>query len=107
VSLPSNLQGPYRCEYEGDKLDYDATMKILESSTSNMAAGDGSLAAIRRSASIVTVNQQPSIAAAEPAILLIARIQRRQENLAGQLRTDGPAAQAGTAAPPLLVPESE
>lgn len=30
VSLPSNLQGLYRCEYEGDKLDYDATMKLLK-----------------------------------------------------------------------------
>ena len=28
VSLPSNLQGPYRCEFEGDKLDYDSTMKL-------------------------------------------------------------------------------
>lgn len=28
--LPSNLQGLYRCEYEGDKLDYDATMKLLK-----------------------------------------------------------------------------
>lgn len=30
VSLPSNLQGLYRCEYEGDKLDYEATMKLLK-----------------------------------------------------------------------------
>jgi len=30
VSLPSNLQGFYRCEYEGDKLDYDATVKMLK-----------------------------------------------------------------------------
>jgi predicted nucleotide-binding protein len=30
VVLPSNLQGLYRCEYEGDKLDYDATMKLLK-----------------------------------------------------------------------------
>lgn len=29
VSLPSNLQGLYRCEYVGDKLDGDATMKML------------------------------------------------------------------------------
>ncbi|MFZ2253290.1 MAG: TIR domain-containing protein [Minisyncoccia bacterium] len=28
--LPSNLQGLYRCEYEGEKLDYDATMKLLK-----------------------------------------------------------------------------
>ena len=28
--LPSNLQGLYRCEYEGDKLDYEATMKLLK-----------------------------------------------------------------------------
>lgn len=30
VDLPSNLQGLYRCEYEGDKLDYEATMKLLK-----------------------------------------------------------------------------
>jgi hypothetical protein len=30
VTLPSNLQGLYRCEYEGDKLDYEATMKLLK-----------------------------------------------------------------------------
>lgn len=30
VKLPSNLQGLYRCEYEGEKLDYEATMKILK-----------------------------------------------------------------------------
>ena len=30
VSLPSNLAGLYRCEYEGDKLDSDATMKLLK-----------------------------------------------------------------------------
>lgn len=30
VQLPSNLQGLYRCEYSGDKLDYDATMKLLK-----------------------------------------------------------------------------
>lgn len=30
ISLPSNLQGLYRCEYEGDRLDYDATMKLLK-----------------------------------------------------------------------------
>ena len=30
VALPSNLQGLYRCDYEGDKLDYDATMKLLK-----------------------------------------------------------------------------
>lgn len=30
VKLPSNLQGLYRCEYEGEKLDYDATMKLLK-----------------------------------------------------------------------------
>ncbi len=29
VTLPSNLQGLYRCDYEGDKLDYEATMKLL------------------------------------------------------------------------------
>jgi predicted nucleotide-binding protein len=30
VTLPSNLQGLYRCDYEGDRLDYEATMKLLE-----------------------------------------------------------------------------
>jgi hypothetical protein len=30
VSLPSNLQGLYRCEFEGDKLDYESTMKLLK-----------------------------------------------------------------------------
>jgi predicted nucleotide-binding protein len=30
VELPSNLQGLYRCECEGDRLDYNATMKILK-----------------------------------------------------------------------------
>jgi predicted nucleotide-binding protein len=30
VTLPSNLQGLYRCEFEGGKLDYEATMKLLK-----------------------------------------------------------------------------
>jgi hypothetical protein len=30
VSLPSNLQGLYRCDFEGERLDYDATMKLLK-----------------------------------------------------------------------------
>ncbi len=30
TSLPSNLQGLYRCEYEGTQLDYNATMKLLK-----------------------------------------------------------------------------
>jgi predicted nucleotide-binding protein len=30
ITLPSNLQGLYRCEFEGDKLDYDSTMKLLK-----------------------------------------------------------------------------
>ena len=30
TSLPSNLQGLYRCEYEGTQLDYTATMKLLK-----------------------------------------------------------------------------
>lgn len=30
LELPSNLQGLYKCEYEGDKLDYEATMKLLK-----------------------------------------------------------------------------
>ncbi len=31
IHLPPNLQGLYRCEYEGEKLDYEATMKLLKS----------------------------------------------------------------------------
>lgn len=30
IHLPSNLQGLYVCYYEGDKLDYEATMKLLK-----------------------------------------------------------------------------
>lgn len=30
TNLPSNLQGLYRCEYEGDQLDYASTMKLLK-----------------------------------------------------------------------------
>jgi predicted nucleotide-binding protein len=30
VPLPSNLQGLYRCEFDGDKLDYESTMKLLK-----------------------------------------------------------------------------
>jgi predicted nucleotide-binding protein len=30
LHLPSNLQGLYRCEYEGATLDYEATMKLLK-----------------------------------------------------------------------------
>ena len=30
TQLPSNLQGLYRCEYVGDELDHEATMKLLE-----------------------------------------------------------------------------
>lgn len=30
VNLPSNLQGLYRCYYEGSRLDYEATMKLLK-----------------------------------------------------------------------------
>lgn len=30
VALPSNMQGLYRCEFEGDKLEYDSTMKLLK-----------------------------------------------------------------------------
>lgn len=30
LEIPSNLQGLYRCEYEGDQLDYEATMKLLK-----------------------------------------------------------------------------
>lgn len=30
ITLPSNLQGLYRCDFEGDRLDYEATMKLLK-----------------------------------------------------------------------------
>lgn len=30
VTLPSNLQGLYRCDFEGDRLEYEATMKLLK-----------------------------------------------------------------------------
>jgi hypothetical protein len=30
VTLPSNLQGLYEVRYDGEKLDYDATMKLLK-----------------------------------------------------------------------------
>jgi hypothetical protein len=30
ITLPSNLQGLYRCEYEGGQLNYEATMKLLK-----------------------------------------------------------------------------
>src|SRR5204862_4002234 len=30
VALPSNLQGLYRCDFQGDRIDYDATMKLLK-----------------------------------------------------------------------------
>ncbi len=30
TTLPSNLQGLYRCEYEGEQLDYESTMKLLK-----------------------------------------------------------------------------
>lgn len=30
VTLPSNLQGLYKCEFEGDRLEYDSTMKLLK-----------------------------------------------------------------------------
>jgi predicted nucleotide-binding protein len=29
-NLPSNLSGLYECRYEGEKLDYDATIKLLK-----------------------------------------------------------------------------
>ena len=30
ATLPSNLQGLYEVRYAGEKLDYDATMKLLK-----------------------------------------------------------------------------
>lgn len=30
VVLPSNLQGLYRCDFDGEQLDYEATMKLLK-----------------------------------------------------------------------------
>jgi len=29
LEVPSNLQGLYRCEFEGDELDVDAAMRLL------------------------------------------------------------------------------
>lgn len=39
ITLPSNLQGLYRCNYEGDKLDYEATMKLLKTFNSFKSIG--------------------------------------------------------------------
>jgi predicted nucleotide-binding protein len=39
LHLPSNLQGLYKCYYEGDKLDYDATMKLLKAFNEFSAPG--------------------------------------------------------------------
>jgi predicted nucleotide-binding protein len=33
VKLPSNLQGLYRCDFDGTRLEYDATMKLLKTFT--------------------------------------------------------------------------
>ena len=30
LTLPSNLQGLYPCDFDGDRLDYKATMKLLK-----------------------------------------------------------------------------
>lgn len=30
VTLPSNLQGLYRCDFESDRLEYESTMKLLK-----------------------------------------------------------------------------
>lgn len=30
LTLPSNLQGLYRCDFQGDRLEYEATMKLLK-----------------------------------------------------------------------------
>jgi len=30
VSMPSNLQGLYEVRYQGDKLDYESTMRLLK-----------------------------------------------------------------------------
>jgi predicted nucleotide-binding protein len=30
VPLPSNLQGLYRCDFDGDRLEYESTMKLLK-----------------------------------------------------------------------------
>jgi predicted nucleotide-binding protein len=30
ITLPSNLQGLYRCEFAGDRLEYESTMKLLK-----------------------------------------------------------------------------
>jgi len=39
TQLPSNLQGLYEVRYEGDKLDYDATMKLLRAFNEFTAPG--------------------------------------------------------------------
>jgi hypothetical protein len=33
VKLPSNLQGLYRCDFDGTRLEYEATMKLLKTFT--------------------------------------------------------------------------
>ena len=30
VTLPTNLQGLYRCDFDGDRLEYESTMKLLK-----------------------------------------------------------------------------
>lgn len=39
VQLPSNLQGLYRCDYQGDGLDHAATMKLLKAFNEFTAPG--------------------------------------------------------------------
>jgi predicted nucleotide-binding protein len=41
ISLPSNLQGLYEVRYEGNTLDYDATMKLLEAFNDFHPKSDG------------------------------------------------------------------
>jgi len=40
AQLPSNLQGLYKCEYEGRKLDYEATMKLLKTFNEFVQGGE-------------------------------------------------------------------
>ena len=46
MALPSNLQGLYRCEFEGDKLDYESTIKLLRPSTNSGSRRWGNAARI-------------------------------------------------------------
>jgi len=48
VALPSNLQGLNRCDFEGDKLEYDSTQKLLKGTSNNDNFVVGSTTAVAR-----------------------------------------------------------